>query len=353
MNKGFTFLMQLKNMRLIYLIITMLALSLELTGQEASKNVPEVNGSGSIVGTVVDQSGAVIPHVLVRLLLDGRGRDQQVETTTSGEFEFQNVPAGAFRLTLSANGFAVKTLSGKTAAGERANLGPTSLAITSLTTEVVVKQTQVELAQEQIKVEEGQRLLALVPDYFTSYDHDAAPLNTRQKFELTTKTIFDPSTFVIDGIIAGVWQAENTHPGFGQGAEGYGKRYGAAFADYATREMLDHVVTTTLFRQDPRFFYKSTGTTREKTFYALSRTFICRGDNKKDQFCYSAFATRYSTGFITNYYYPSADRDSAQTIVTNATISLGYEALGNLFREFVAPKITWRRKMHAKQAGSN
>jgi len=192
-------------------------------------------------------------------------------------------------------------------------------------------------------VEEQQRLLGVLPNFFAAYDRDAAPLNAKQKLELTAKTWFDPSSFVVEGIIAGVWQAQNTHKGFGQGAQGYAKRYGAGFADYGTSLLLEKVVTTTIFKQDPRYFYKGTGTKPSRAFYAISRTFVCRGDNKKDQFCYSSFVDRLGTGFVTNYYYPAADRDKAGVILRNSAMGIGFDALGNLFQEFAARKLTRNR----------
>jgi hypothetical protein len=299
---------------------------------------------GVINGTVVDTSGAAITGAQVRLSLDGRGPDRAMEATSSGEYSFPNVAAGPYRLTFSATGFASKTIAGELHAGEALNLPQTALAIETLATEVTVTQTQAELAEAQIKVEEQQRILGVLPNFFAAYDRDAAPLNAKQKLELTAKTWFDPSSFVVEGIIAGVWQAQNTHKGFGQGAQGYGKRYGAGFVDYGTSLLLEKVVTTTVFKQDPRYFYKGTGTKRSRAFYAISRTFVCRGDNKKEQFCYSSFIDRWGTGFVTNYYYPAADRDKAGVVLQNSAMGIGFEALGNLFQEFAARKITRKRK---------
>jgi hypothetical protein len=296
--------------------------------------------TGTINGTVVDASGSTVAGVKVELSPGGR----QTESANTGEFSFADVAAGAYRLSFIAKGFAAKTVTAELHQGETLSLTPTELAIDTLTTEVNVTQTKAELAEAQIKVEEQQRLFGLVPNFFTSYDHDAAPLNAKQKLELTARTWFDPSAFVINGIIAGVQQAENTHKGFGQGAQGYGKRYGASFADYGTSLLLEKTVMPTVFKQDPRYFYNGKGTKRARALYAISRTFVCRGDNKKDQFCYSSLIQRYGVGFVTNYYYPAADRDSAAAILRNATYSFGFDALGNLFQEFLAPKIT--RKKH-------
>ena len=299
---------------------------------------------GTISGVVVDTSGAAVGHAQVKLLLDGRGPDRELQSTDNGEFSFDEVNPGPWRLSFSAKGFALKTIAGGLHAGEALNLPTTSLSVDSVATELNVTQTQAELAEAQIKVEEQQRLLGVIPNFFTAYDHDAAPLNAKQKLELTAKSWFDPSSFVIGGIIAGVWQAQNTHKGFGQGAEGYAKRYGATFADYGTSLVLEKTLMPTIFKQDPRYFYKGTGTNKSRAMYAISRTFVCRGDNKKDQFCYSSFINRFGTGFVTNYYYPAADRDKTGVILRNSAMSIGFDALGNLFQEFVARKLT--RKIH-------
>ncbi len=298
---------------------------------------------GSITGAVADPSGASIARAQVKLSLDGRAPDRETQSADSGEFSFQNVDAGPYRLTFSAAGFASRTIAGELHAGETQSLPRIALAIDTLAAEVDVTQTQAELAEAQIKVAEHQRLLGVVPNFFAAYDRDAAPLNAKQKLELTARTWFDPSSFVIEGIIAGVWQAQNTHKGFGQGAEGYAKRYGAGFVDYGTSLLIEKVVTTTIFKQDPRYFYQGTGTKRSRAFYAISRTFVCRGDNKKDQFCYSSFVTPLGTGFITNYYYPPADRDKAGVILRNSAMGIGIDALFNLFQEFAAHKITRKR----------
>jgi len=300
---------------------------------------------GTVSGTVVDPSGSSVAQARIRLALDGRGPDQETQSADSGRFSFPNVAPGPFRLSFTAEGFTEKTVQGELHAGETLDLPPTALTIGIVASAVSVSpQTQVEIAQAQIKAEEQQRLIGIFPNFLANYDHDAAPLIARQKLELTARTWLDPSAFAINGIIAGVWQAQNTHRGFGQGAEGYAKRYGASFADYGVSLLLANVGTTTIFKQDPRYFYKGTGSTRSRVFYAISRTLICRGDNKKDQFCYSSFVSGFGTGFVTNYLYPAADRDKAGVILRNSAYGIGFDALGNLFQEFVARKLT--RKKH-------
>ena len=298
---------------------------------------------GSIRGTVIDSSGASIAGAEVRLSLDGRAPDQETKSVDSGEFSFADVAAGSYRLSFSAAGFAVKTISGELPAGQTLSLPPTALDIDSISTAVTVTQTHAEIAQEQIKVEEQQRLLGVIPNFFTSFDPDVVPLNTKQKFELTGKSWLDPAAFVINGMVAGAWQHQNVRKEFGQGVQGYAKRYGASLADHGTGLLLEKTVMTTIFKQDPRYFYKGTGSYGSRALYAASRTLICRGDNKKNQLCYSSLLSRFAAGFITNYYYPAVDREKPGVILQNSASGIGFEALGFLFKEFASKKITFKR----------
>jgi len=299
---------------------------------------------GTIDGTVVDASGASVASAQIKLILDGRAPDQEAQSTPTGDFSFSNVPPGPYRLTFNANGFALKAIPGELAANQNLTLPPTALAIDKVSNQLNVTQTQVEIAQEQIKEAEKQRLGGLVPNFFTVYDRDAAPLNAKQKLELTAKTWLDPATFVINGMIAGVGQARNTNKGFGQGAQGYAKRYGAGFVSFGTSLLLERVVTTTLTKQDPRYFVKGTGTNSSRAWWAINRTVICRGDNKQFQFCYSSMISRFGNGFVTRYFFPVSARDSNRVILQSSAIGLGFEAVGNLFQEFLSKKLTRKKR---------
>ena len=216
--------------------------------------------------------------------------------------------------------------------------------MTALATTVNVTHTESEIAEAQIKTEVQQRLISVIPNYFVTYETDAALLNTAQKFELARKDFLDPFSFVINGILAGVGQAQNANKGFGQGALGFAKRYGAGYADYTPGSLIGSVMMPAIFKQDPRYFYKGTGSKRSRFFYAISRTVICRGDNKQDQFCYSSFISRPASAFLSNCYYPVADRNSAGVIFENAAVGIGVEAVGNLFQEFVARRFSRNKR---------
>ena len=130
-----------------------------------------------------------------------------------------------------------------------------------------------ELATRQMKTEEKQRLLGVFPDFLVSYAPNAAPLTAAQKFQLGWKTIIDPVSLLGTGISAGIDEARNSHPEFGQGTEGYAKRFGAQYANQVSHVIIGHVVIHSIFHQDPRYFYKGTGSIRSRALYAIGTAF--------------------------------------------------------------------------------
>jgi hypothetical protein len=141
-------------------------------------------------------------------------------------------------------------------------------------------------------------------------------------------------------LIAGIQQANNTFPGYGQGAEGYGKRFGASYGNIFIGTMIGDAFLPSVFKQDPRYFYKGTGTIRSRTLYALANAVICKGDNGNWQFNYSAMLGTLAASGISNLYYPAADRDGAALTFENLGFSIAASGIANLFQEFLIPKLT-------------
>ncbi len=165
-----------------------------------------------------------------------------------------------------------------------------------------------------------------------------------QKFELTWKGFVDPVAFISTAVGAAIDRARNLNKGFGPGAPGYLKSYGASYADFATERVIGKVLMPTLFKQDPRYFYKGTGSKRARFFYAVSRSVMCRGDNKEPQVCYSSLISHIGADVLTNYYYPPIDRDSARQVFETTAIGIGGRAVQNLFQEFIARRLTPKKR---------
>jgi hypothetical protein len=214
-----------------------------------------------------------------------------------------------------------------------------TLVLTTEVTEVRVELSTIEIAQEQIKDQEKQRVLGFIPNFYVTYIPNAAPLNTRQKFELAWKSTLDPVTFAITGAVAGIQQANNQFSGYGQGAQGYAKRYGASYADVVTNTFIAGAILPSLLKQDPRYFYKGTGSIRSRVFYAIANSVICKGDNGHWQANYSGILGGLAAGGISNLYYPASDRGAGLTF-ENAAIGIGASAAANLLQEFVIRKLS-------------
>src|SRR5205807_8934357 len=183
--------------------------------------------------------------------------------------------------------------------------------------EIRVVPPQIELAEEQIKEQEKQRALGFIPNFYVSYVPNAAPLAPKQKFELAWKEMIDPVTFGLTGAIAGIEQAQNDFSGYGQGAQGYAKRYGASYANTVTGTLIGSAILPSLLKQDPRYFYKGTGSKRSRFLYALASPVVCKGDNKRWQANYSAILGSFATGGISYLYYPKSDRDATRLVFQN------------------------------------
>lgn len=294
--------------------------------------------TGSISGTVVDATGGAIVGAQVKLLRDENSPERETLSSNDGKFSFADVTGGPYSLTVVAQGFAPRTLSGNLRAGEAFELPPIALVLSIVTADVQVTLTQTELAQEQIKAQEKQRILGILPNYYVSYLPDAAPLTAKQKFELAWKTTLDPVSFGVTGAVAGVQQSRNTFSGYGQGGLGYARRYGAAYADLVTGTVIGGAVLPSLLRQDPRYFYKGTGSTRSRIFYALTRSVISKGDNGRWQPAYAGLLGDFAASGVSNIYYPAKDRNGLSLTVENALIGIGGDSAGNLLQEFVSGK---------------
>ena len=234
-------------------------------------------------------------------------------------------------------------------AGEAYIVPVIRLAVATVMTEVRVGSTAltpVELAQVQIQEQEKQRVFGFIPNFFVSYVPDAVPLVPRQKFELAWKSSIDPFTFVGVAAIAGVQQATDDFPGYGQGMEGYAKRFGAAYADVLSGTFIGSAILPSILKQDPRYFYKGTGSGRSRLLYSVGNTFVCKGDNKRWQPNYSGVLGSFATGAISYLYYPSSDRDAMGLVVQNSLIRLGETAFANVMQEFIVRKFTPRLQTH-------
>jgi len=300
--------------------------------------LPDPSLPGTIHGTIVDPNGTAVAGARVKLTRQDQSANQEAQSGDDGQYSIANIAPGPYQLSITAEGFATKTSSGVLHSGENIVVPQITLALTTEVTEVRVELSPIELAQEQMKDEEKQRVLGFIPNFYVSYVPNAAPLNTRQKFELAWKSTLDPVTFGITGAVAGIQQANNQFSAYGQGAQGYAKRYGASYADVVTNTFIAGAILPSLLKQDPRYFYKGTGSKRSRILYAIANSVICKGDNGHWQANYSAIFGGLAAGGISNLYYPANDRGAGLTF-ENEAIGIAGSAAANLLQEFVIRKL--------------
>lgn len=311
----------------------------EKPGQQAAQQ-PDQQSPGTITGTVVDSSGATIAGARVSLTRDGKPLSQEAQAGQAGEFSFVNVAPGPFQLTVTSEGFATQGTPGILHPGEIFTLPQIVLTVATEVTQIQVVLPSFEVAEEELKVEEKQRVFGVIPNFYVSYVPNAAPLAPRQKFHLAWRSTIDPVNFALIGVVAGVQQADNTWSGYGQGAQGYAKRYGASYADFAISTFIGSAILPSLLKQDPRYFYKGTGTVRQRVLYAIANSVICKGDNGRWQANYSGILGSLASGGISNLYYPAQNRNGAGLTFENTLIGIGESAATNILQEFVIRKLT-------------
>jgi hypothetical protein len=322
-----------------------------LSASQAANSATAVPQTAMITGRVVDPTGVGVAGAAIRLSGADPASSQQVVTDNDGRFTFAHPQPGPVHLTITADGFAAQNFDSSLQLGASLEVPQITLALATVNTEVKVVPPQV-IAEEQIKEEEKQKALGFIPNYYVSYIPDAVALSPRQKFELAWKSTVNPVTFGITGVIAGIQQARNDFSGYGQGADGYAKRYGAAYADDAISTMIGGAILPSFFKQDPRYFYKGTGSRKSRLLYALATSVICKGDNGHWQANYSGLLGGLAAAGISNAYYPSKDR-GADLVFQNALIGIGATAAANVLQEFVIRKFTPNLPSHDPANGSS
>jgi Carboxypeptidase regulatory-like domain len=296
--------------------------------------------SGSIAGTVTDPNGDTVPGATV--ILQGPGSSDRYTTLANenGFFELGDVKSGVpYRVIIHANGFADWTSPSMVLEpGQYKILLACKMQLAGVRTTVNVGYSSVEVATEQVAVEEKQRVLGLIPNFYVTYDPNPAPLTAKLKFQLAVKVAADPVTVLGVGFVAGIRQAADS-PNFQQGAKGYGQRYGVTAATGFTDIMIGGAILPSLLHQDPRYFYQGTGTTKSRIFHAISNPFVCRGDNGDMQPNYSSLGGDLISSAISNAYYPRSNR-GAGLVFGNFAIGTAERVVSSLAQEFLLRRLT-------------
>ncbi len=296
---------------------------------------------GTLVGTVTDVNGGTVPAASVILNGPAPSDHRTVVTNDKGFFEFTNLEPGTYHVTVSAKGFADWSSPPIILnPGQAVILTGSKLKVAEAKTTVTVSSAQI--AEEQVRREEQQRVFGIIPNFYVVYEPHPEPLTTKLKFRLAFRTMIDPITFIGTGIVAGLYQAAD-HPDFVQGFKGYSERYGSIYADGAIDIMIGGAILPSLLHQDPRYFYQGTGTKKSRILHALSNPFVCKGDNGHLQPNYSSLGGDLATAAIANAYYP-AQNSGAGELFREFLIGTGERMGATLAQEFILRKLTKIKK---------
>ncbi len=291
---------------------------------------------GIILGTVTDINDDPVAGASVDLEGPEPSDARTVTTNDKGVFEIPDVEAGIpYHVTVSAKGFArwespvviVKP-------GQAETLNVSKLNIEEVdTTVTVTPESSDEIAVQDVKIEEKQRGFGVIPNFFEAYGPNPAPLTAKLKFTLAWRVARDPFTMAGVAVLAGVEQGAGT-PKFGQGARGFGERFGATYTNQFTDIMIGGALLPSILHQDPRYFYQGTGTKKSRALHAISDLIIAKGDNGRREPNYSSLGGDLASAAISNAYYPKANRGAGLMLQTFA-IDTAVHLSVRLLQEFV------------------
>lgn len=298
---------------------------------------------GTVVGTVLDTNGGVVPGASVSL--QSSGCEQTTTANEKGFFSFDHIPPDVpFLVTIHAPQFATWTSKAVTLSpGQFYIFSQIALRLATVAVNVTAI-TQEQLAMEQEQSEEHQRAFGFIPNFYVAYDRNTVQLTAKLKFRLALKALTDPVTIAGFALGTGIYQIGH-YPDYQEGLKGYGQRLGATFAGGYTNVLVGDALFPVLFHQDPRYFYQGTGTRGSRLLHALSNGLITRGDNGRREFNYSGILGDLASGAVANAYYPASDRGTG-LVVRSALIGMGGRMVNGLIQEFLLRKYTVRRAEH-------
>jgi hypothetical protein len=180
---------------------------------------------------------------------------------------------------------------------------------------------------------ESKRIFGIVPNYRSSPSlNPYVPISWKEKFKIASQDSFDRGTFVLAAAFAGEGQLTDANPSFGQGAAGYGRYLGTAYADFVIGDFMTEGIYPSLLHQDPRYFRKGSGSSWSRLTYSVGQIVLTHNDSGKVAFNYSEILGNATAVAISNSYY--ADNRDASDAVIKLASQLGVDAASNLLKEF-------------------
>lgn len=326
--------------RILLISLSVLLVSTVCLSQDSSAPA----STGHITGTVMDANGDTLSGATIALQGAALAQPLKLVSDDNGFFDFKQLAPGTYHVTVTAADFSDWSSPDLAlTAGQYLIVADCKLRVSQVATTVTVAYRPEEIAFEEVKQEEKQRVFGIIPNFYVVYDSNPVPLTAKLKFRLALKTSTDPFTVAGVGAFAAINQAGDS-PNYGQGWKAYGERIGAAGADGFSDIIIGGAILPSLLHQDPRYYYQGSGTTKSRIAHAISYPFICRGDNGKLQPNYSSVGGDLGSAALSNLYYPASDR-GANLVFQNFAITTGERMLSTLVQEFVLNRFTARQRL--------
>ena len=301
---------------------------------------PLPSPAATISGTVLDVNGDLVPGATVVLKADSTDDRREVVSDDNAAFKFDSVKPGIpYEVSVHVKGFSDWTSSSIVLQPSQFFLEDIHLRMEGESTSVTVFGSTEEIAVEQVRLAEQQRVLGFIPNFYVIYDSaNAVPLTTKLKFKLAMRVARDPISILGVGFMSGIDQAANT-PDYVQGAKGYGQRFGANAAGAFSDILIGGAILPSLLHQDPRYFYQGTGGTRSRLAHAFATPFICRDDNGHRQINFSSMGGDIGATALSRAYLPSSNRGTGMIFVQFG-INTAERVMGAIAQEFILPRFT-------------
>ena len=300
------------------------------------------SGVAMINGIVLDHDGDSISGTAVSIAGEKSAYKSSSTADANGNFTFDHLDAAnTYRLTITAPGFSEwDSQEIALQPGQHLDLYNIEMKVSAVETSVTAVFAE-HVATEQVKAEETQRYLGVIPSFFVVYAKNPVPMSAPLKFNLAIRAETDTVTFMGAALLAGIHQAGDT-PAYQQGFKGYAQRYGAAYAGGVSDILIGGAILPSLLHQDPRYFYSGEGTKQQRVTHALRAIFLTHGDNGKIQFNYSGLGGDMASAALANTYYPSANC-GPHLFLANWGVLMAGRAANTLAQEFLARLTTHAR----------
>jgi Carboxypeptidase regulatory-like domain len=296
--------------------------------------------TATISGTVQDVNGDLVPGATVVLKAASSDDRREVAADDNAGFKFDSVTPGIpYEVSVHTKGFSDWTSPSIVLQPSQFFLEDVHLRMEGESASVTVYGSTEEIAVEQVRLAEQQRVLGIIPNFYVIYDSaNAVPLTTKLKFKLAMKVSTDPITILGVGFMSGIDQAAN-RPDYGQGAKGYGQRFGSNAAGAFSDILIGGAILPSLLHQDPRYFYQGTGGTRSRLAHAFATPFICRGDNGHRQINFSSMGGDIGATALSMAYLPDSNRGTGM-VFTQFGINTAERIFAAIAQEFIIPRFT-------------